>query len=110
MEVTYLGVVHGTQAALRHTRQRDAAAIAQVGSALAYRGIPLQSAYCAAKHAVPIESFRPLAPPVGFAWRCNRKNGSAAGRSGQRCIFATAGHDPVHAASPGILVARRLCP
>jgi NAD(P)-dependent dehydrogenase (short-subunit alcohol dehydrogenase family) len=52
MEVTYLGVVHGTLAALRHMRQRDAGAIVQVGSALAYRGIPLQSAYCAAKHAV----------------------------------------------------------
>jgi hypothetical protein len=52
MEVTYLGVVHGTQAALRRMRPRNAGAIVQVGSALAYRGIPLQSAYCAAKHAV----------------------------------------------------------
>jgi NAD(P)-dependent dehydrogenase (short-subunit alcohol dehydrogenase family) len=51
-EVTYLGVVHGTLAALRHMRPRNAGAIVQVGSALAYRGIPLQSAYCAAKHAV----------------------------------------------------------
>jgi NAD(P)-dependent dehydrogenase (short-subunit alcohol dehydrogenase family) len=51
-EVTYLGVVHGTLAALRYMRPRDAGAIIQVGSALAYRGIPLQSAYCAAKHAV----------------------------------------------------------
>ncbi len=51
-EVTYLGVVHGTCAALRHMRERDAGAIIQIGSALAYRSIPLQSAYCAAKAAV----------------------------------------------------------
>ena len=51
-EVTYLGTVHGTLAALRRMRPRDRGAIVQVGSALAYRGIPLQSAYCAAKHAV----------------------------------------------------------
>jgi short-subunit dehydrogenase len=51
-EVTYLGYVHGTLAALRRMEPRDAGAIVQVGSALAYRSIPLQSAYCAAKHAV----------------------------------------------------------
>jgi NAD(P)-dependent dehydrogenase (short-subunit alcohol dehydrogenase family) len=51
-DVTYLGVVHGTIAALRHMRPRNRGTIVQVGSALAYRGIPLQSAYCAAKHAV----------------------------------------------------------
>lgn len=51
-EVTYLGVVHGTLAALRRMRPRDRGVIVQVGSALAYRSIPLQSAYCAAKHAV----------------------------------------------------------
>jgi short-subunit dehydrogenase len=51
-EVTYLGVVHGTLAALRRMLPRDEGAIIQVGSALAYRGIPLQSAYCAAKHAI----------------------------------------------------------
>ncbi len=51
-EVTYLGVVHGTMAALRHMRQRNRGAIIQVGSALAFRGIPLQSAYCGAKHAI----------------------------------------------------------
>jgi NAD(P)-dependent dehydrogenase (short-subunit alcohol dehydrogenase family) len=51
-EVTYLGVVYGTLAALRQMRPRDRGVIVQVGSALAYRGIPLQSAYCAAKHAV----------------------------------------------------------
>jgi short-subunit dehydrogenase len=50
--VTYLGVVHGTLAALRSMRPRDRGTIVQVGSALAYRSIPLQSAYCAAKHAV----------------------------------------------------------
>ena len=51
-EVTYLGTVYGTLAALRRMRPRDRGAIVQVGSALAYRGIPLQSAYCAAKHAI----------------------------------------------------------
>jgi NAD(P)-dependent dehydrogenase (short-subunit alcohol dehydrogenase family) len=51
-EVTYLGAVHGTLAALKRMRPRDRGAIVQVGSALAYRGIPLQSAYCAAKHAI----------------------------------------------------------
>jgi NAD(P)-dependent dehydrogenase (short-subunit alcohol dehydrogenase family) len=52
MDVTFLGYVHGVQAALRHMQPRDRGLIIQVGSALAYRGIPLQSAYCAAKHAV----------------------------------------------------------
>jgi NADP-dependent 3-hydroxy acid dehydrogenase YdfG len=51
-EVTYLGVVYGTLSALAGMRERDRGVIVQVGSALAYRGIPLQSAYCAAKHAI----------------------------------------------------------
>jgi len=51
-EVTYLGQVHGTMAALRRMRPRDRGTIVQVGSALAYRGIPLQGAYCGAKHAI----------------------------------------------------------
>jgi NAD(P)-dependent dehydrogenase (short-subunit alcohol dehydrogenase family) len=51
-EVTYLGVVYGTLAALKRMLPRDRGSIIQVGSALAYRGIPLQSAYCAAKHAI----------------------------------------------------------
>ena len=51
-EVTYLGTVHGTQAALRRMRPRNRGVVVQVGSALAYRAIPLQSAYCAAKFAV----------------------------------------------------------
>jgi len=50
-QVTYLGFVNGTRSALRHMRQRDRGTIVQVGSTLAYRGIPLQSAYCGAKHA-----------------------------------------------------------
>ncbi|MBW8792180.1 MAG: SDR family oxidoreductase, partial [Streptomyces sp.] len=50
-EVTYLGFVNGTRAALRHMFPRDRGAVVQVGSTLAYRGIPLQSAYCGAKHA-----------------------------------------------------------
>src|SRR5438067_8326737 len=51
-EVTYLGAVHGTLAALRRMKKRNRGMIVQVGSALAYRSIPLQSAYCAAKHAL----------------------------------------------------------
>lgn len=51
-EVTYLGFVNGTRAALRRMRPRDSGTILQVGSALAYRSIPLQSAYCGAKHAI----------------------------------------------------------
>jgi len=51
-EVTYLGYVYGTLAALKRMLPRNRGVIVQVGSALAYRGIPLQSAYCAAKHAV----------------------------------------------------------
>ena len=51
-DVTYLGVVHGTLAALHRMLPRDRGTIVQVGTALAYRGIPLQSAYCAAKHAL----------------------------------------------------------
>jgi len=51
-EVAYLGYVYGTMAALKRMRPRDRGTIVQVGSTLAYRGIPLQTAYCGAKHAV----------------------------------------------------------
>lgn len=51
-EVTYLGTVYGTMAALRRMLPRDRGAIVQVGSALAYRSIPLQAPYCGAKHAI----------------------------------------------------------
>jgi len=51
-EVTYLGFVYGTMAALKRMRPRNRGTIVQVGSALAYRSIPLQSAYCGAKHAI----------------------------------------------------------
>jgi NAD(P)-dependent dehydrogenase (short-subunit alcohol dehydrogenase family) len=59
-EVTYLGSVWGTMAALRRMLPRDHGTIVQVGSALAYRGIPLQAAYCGAKHALQgfLESLR----------------------------------------------------
>ena len=50
-EVTYLGAVNGTRSALRRMLPRDRGTIVQVGSALAFRGIPLQAAYCGAKHA-----------------------------------------------------------
>jgi short-subunit dehydrogenase len=50
--VSYLGYVNGTRAALRHMLPRDRGAVVQVGSALAYRGIPLQTGYCGAKHAI----------------------------------------------------------
>ena len=51
-EVTYLGTVYGTMAALKRMLPRDRGSIIQVGSALAYRSIPLQAAYCGAKHAI----------------------------------------------------------
>ncbi len=52
IQVTLMGYVHGTMAALKRMLPRDSGTIVQVGSALAYRGIPLQSAYCAAKHGI----------------------------------------------------------
>jgi short-subunit dehydrogenase len=52
IEVNYLGFVNGTLAALKRMLPRDQGVIIQVGSALAYRGIPLQAAYCASKHAI----------------------------------------------------------
>src|SRR5918999_4505911 len=59
-EVTYLGSVYGMMAALKRMMPRDRGTIVQVGSALAYRSIPLQSAYCGAKHALKgfIDSVR----------------------------------------------------
>ena len=59
-EVTYLGTVWGTQAALKRMQKRDRGTIVLVGSALAKRGIPLQSAYCGAKHGIQgfFESLR----------------------------------------------------
>ena len=59
-EVTYLGQVYGALSALKRMRERNKGCIIFVGSALAYRGIPLQSAYCGAKHAIEgfYDSFR----------------------------------------------------
>src|SRR5215813_14216827 len=59
-EVTYLGAVYGTLSALRRMLPRNRGVIVQVGSALAYRGIPLQAAYCGAKHAIQgfVDSLR----------------------------------------------------
>lgn len=59
-EVNYLGTVYGTMAALKRMMPRNRGVIIQVGSALAYRGIPLQSAYCGSKHAIKgfVESLR----------------------------------------------------
>ena len=51
-EVTYLGCVHGTMSALKRMKKRDRGTIVQVGSALAFRSIPLQAPYCGAKHAI----------------------------------------------------------
>ena len=51
-EVSYLGFVYGTMSALKRMVPRDTGTIVQVGSALAYRGIPLQTAYCGSKHAI----------------------------------------------------------
>ena len=59
-EVTYLGQVYGTLAAYKRMQKRNSGSIVMVGSALSYRGIPLQSAYCGAKHAIMgfFDSFR----------------------------------------------------
>src|SRR4029078_3943365 len=66
-EVTYLGSVYGTLTELRRMVPRDHGVVVQIGSALAYRSIPLQSAYCAAKHAVQgfTESLRSELIPDG---------------------------------------------
>jgi NAD(P)-dependent dehydrogenase (short-subunit alcohol dehydrogenase family) len=68
-EVTYLGSVWGTMAALRRMRTRDSGVVVQVGSALTYRGIPLESAYCGAKHALQgfLESVRSSCGPRNTA-------------------------------------------
>ena len=60
VDVTFFGQVHGVRSALQHMLPRNSGSIVMVGSALAYRGIPLQSAYCAAKHAVQglVDSLR----------------------------------------------------
>ncbi len=60
VEVTFLGSVYGTMAALKRMGPRDRGTIVQVGSALAYRGIPLQASYCGAKHGLQgfFESLR----------------------------------------------------
>ncbi len=60
-DVTYLGQVHGTRSALKRMLPRDKGVVVLVGSALAYRGIPLQSAYCGAKHALQgfLDAVRP---------------------------------------------------
>lgn len=93
-EVTYLGYVYGIMSALRRMNPRGHGTIVQVGSALAYRGIPLQSAYCGAKHA--IQGFHE-------ALRCELLHE----RQGARDDGADAGGQhpsvflgPVHAAEP----------
>ena len=70
-EVTYLGSVHGTLSALRRMRERDRGVIVQVGSALAYRAIPAQAAYCGAKHAIRgfVDSLRTELMDEGSAVR-----------------------------------------
>ena len=67
--VTYLGYVYGTRAALARMRPRDRGTVVQVGSALAYRGIPLQAAYCGGKHA--IQGFHDSLRAELFADRSN---------------------------------------
>ena len=72
-EVSYLGYVYGTMAALSRMKPRNRGTVVQVGSALAYRGIPLQSAYCGAKHA--IQGFHE-------SLRCELLHERSAGRCG----------------------------
>jgi hypothetical protein len=70
-DVTYLGVVYGTMTALQRMLLRDYGTIVQVGSALAYRGIPLQAAYCGAKHVlIARKTLR------GSRWRSQRRSHS----------------------------------
>jgi NAD(P)-dependent dehydrogenase (short-subunit alcohol dehydrogenase family) len=68
-DVTYFGQVHGTRAALKRMLPRDHGVIVLVGSALAYRGIPLQSAYCGAKHALQgfQDSVKPTTGAISMA-------------------------------------------
>src|SRR4051794_40489939 len=83
-EVTYLGQVYGTMAALKRMRPRDGGTIVQVGSALAYRGIPLQAAYCGAKHAIR-----------GFRLAAHRADAREERRAGHHRPPAGAQHDAV---------------
>lgn len=78
-EVTYLGFGNGTRTALRHMRPPDRGVIIQVGSALAYRGIPLQAAYCSAKHAARSRALRASQPASGS--RQDRARTGTAARS-----------------------------
>lgn len=73
-EVTYLGQVHGSMAALARMRERDHGTIVSIGSALAYRGIPMQSAYCGSKFAVRgfMESLRSELIAEGSAIRVSQ--------------------------------------
>ena len=80
-EVTYLGYVHGTMAALSRMRRGAAGTIVQVGSALGYRSIPLQSAYCGAKHAS-------TASPSRCAPSCCTSTATSASPS-SRCLRST---------------------
>jgi hypothetical protein len=97
-EVTYLGYVFGTRAALRHMLPRDRGTIVQVGSALAYRGIPLQSAYCGAKHAIQGLG----APPTPFR-QWGRIAALRVAALAQRCPYddGAAARAVVHAAAHG---------
>jgi len=86
-EVTYLGTVHGTMAALRRMVPRDSGVVVQVGSALAYRSIPLQAAYCGAKFAVEgfSESLAIETAPLGSEPWCRAVaiHSGSAGMSGR---------------------------
>ena len=108
-EVTYLGYVCGTLAALKRMRPRDRGTIIQIGSSLAYVSIPIQSAYCAAKHAVRgfTSSLRdaPALRHASFAVRFSRTvstrsagNHPACRTPGAAISFTLAAHRAVAAA------------
>src|SRR6185437_8718622 len=103
-EVTYLGGVYGAMAALKRMRTRDRGTIVQVSSALAYRSIPLQSAYCGAKHAAVFLGAQQAAalPSAGAA--------DLPAGSGSRCDSLCSEPPPPQRAGGRTDLARRMGP
>jgi len=105
-EVSYLGFVYGTMSALKRMRRRGRGTIVQVGSALAYRGIPLQTAYCGAKHAIQGFNEAQPVPPIYQPEVAARAVVYAAAHPGRREYWvggSTAGTLVVNAVLPGLL-------
>src|SRR5918911_338818 len=103
-EVTYLGYVYATQAVLPRMKARDRGAIVHVGSALAYRGIPLQTAYCGAKHA--IQGFHAALRAAAREERRARDDGPDAGGQHPAVLLGARQAPPPPAAGAADLPAR----